>query len=175
MKLSQTKNAIRLTAEVLLITSGCLAQNIPRTIWGKWIVKRELPTRTISCWGEEDAKKIIGTQIEYSDKVFRWKGVATNNPIAAERTVTADQFRDENSSPSSNGSQVSFHQLGILAKQATEISIQHEPAKITGATIEIPGDSVLVKDSNTIVFSVCNIYFEAKRVQDNRQDPHADH
>jgi hypothetical protein len=130
------KKAIQLIAGVLLITSGCLAQNIPSTIWGKWIVQRELPTRTVSCWGEEDAKKIIGTQIEYSDKVFRWKGIA---------------------------------------KQATEISIHHEPANITGATIEIPGDSVLVKDANTIIFSVCNTYFEAKRIRDNRQDPHAGH
>jgi hypothetical protein len=169
------KKAIQLIAGVLLITSGCLAQNIPSTIWGKWIVQRELPTRTISCWGEEDAKKIIGTQIEYSDKVFRWKGIATSNPTAEERTWTADKFRDENSSPSSSGSQVSFQQLGIVAKQATEISIHHEPANITGATIEIPGDSVLVKDANTIIFSVCNTYFEAKRIRDNREDPHAGH
>ena len=175
MEVSKIKNAIRLIAGVLLITSGCLAQSIPSRIWGKWIVKRELPTRAISCWGEEDAKKVIGTQIEYSDKVFRWKDVATRNPTAEERTVTADKFRDENSSPSSNGSQVSFQQLGIVAKQATEISIHHDPANITGATIEIPGDSVLLKDSNTLIFSVCNIYFEAKRIHDNRQDHDANH
>jgi hypothetical protein len=89
--------------------------------------------------------------------------------------VTADQFSLENSSPSSNGSQVSFHQLGIVAAKALEISIHHEPANITKATVEIPGDSVLVKNSNTIIFSVCNTYFEATRIHDNRQDPHADH
>ncbi len=117
-------------------------------------------------------KRLIRTQIEYSDKIFRWNRVVTNNPISKTRTVTADQFSTENSSPSSNGSQVSFQQLGIVAKQAEEISIQHEPAKITEAMNEIPGDSVLVKDPNTIIFSVCNIYFEAKRI-DNRQDPRA--
>jgi hypothetical protein len=168
MKLSRTQNTIRLAAATFLLASGCLAQTIPRTIWGKWIVQRELPTKTISCWGDADATKIIGTQIEYSDKDFRWSRVTTSNPTAKTRTVTADQFRDENSSPSSHGSQISFHQLGIVAKQATEISIHHQPANITGATIEIPGDSVLVKDSNTIIFSVCNIYFEAKRVRDNK-------
>jgi len=159
---------LRLALSTLLLAAGCAAQSIPKEIWGKWIIRRELPTTTISCWGEADARKIIGTQIEYSDKIFLWNGIATNNPRAEARIVTADQFRKENSSPSSNGSQVSFHQLGIVAKQATEISIQHEPANITGATVEIPGDSVLVKDSNTIIFSVCNIYFEAKRVHDNR-------
>ena len=70
--------------------------------------------------------------------------------------------------PVQNGSQVSFHQLGIAAKSAREISIHHAPANISGATVEIPGDSVLVKDSDTIVFSVCNIYFEAKRVHDSK-------
>jgi hypothetical protein len=152
-----------LLAEILLISSGCVAQNIPGVIWGQWIVRRELPSRTVSCWGEADAKTIIGTQIEYSDKVFRWNGVVTNNLTNETKTVTADQFSHENSSPSSNGSQVSFHQPGIGAKSAREISIHHEPANISGATVEIAGDSVLVEDSDTIVFSVCNIYFEAKR------------
>jgi hypothetical protein len=168
MRLRRTGRTIRLVAEILLISSGCGAQNIPSLIWGKWIVRRELPSRTISCWGENDAKAIIGTQIEYSDKIFRWNGVVTNNPTSETKTVTADQFSNENSSPSSNGSQVSFHQLGIVAKSAREISIHHEPANISGATVEIPGDSVLVKDSDTIVFSVCNIYFEAKRVHDSK-------
>jgi len=144
------------------------SQSIPKGIWGKWTIRRELPTRTISCWGEADAKRIIGTQIEYSDKLFRWYRIATNDPTAEVRTVTATQFETENSSPSVNGSQVSFQQLGILAGQATEISIHHEPANVTKATVEIPGDSVLVKDANTIVFSVCNVYFEAKRVRASR-------
>jgi hypothetical protein len=159
---------IHLISGILLLASGCVAQTIPSTIWGKWIIHRELPTRTISCWGDADAKKIIGTQIEYSDKIFRWKRVVTNNPTAEARTVTADQFSKENSSPSSNGSQVDFRQLGIVARRALEISIHHDPADISGATYEIPGDNLLVKDPNTIVFSVCNIYFEAKRIRNNR-------
>jgi hypothetical protein len=144
------------------------AQSIPKEIWGKWTIRRELPTRTISCWGEADARKIIGTQIEYSDKIFRWNRVTTNDPTAEVRTVTAARFEKENSSPSVNGSQVSFQQLGVLAGQVTEISIHHEPADLTKATVEIPGDSVLVKDANTIIFSVCNLYFEATRARSSR-------
>jgi hypothetical protein len=136
---------------------------MPQEIWGTWIVRRELPTRTISCWGESDAKKIIGSQIEYSEKVFRWNKLTVKNPTVETRTVTAEQFRQANSSPSSNGSQVNFRQLGIVAKQITEISIDHEPANLSRATTEIPGDDVLVKDPNTIIFSVCSVYFEAKK------------
>jgi hypothetical protein len=144
------------------------AQSIPKEIWGKWTIKRELPTKTISCWGNADAKKILRTQIEYSDKIFRWNKVVTNNPTAEAKIVTGEQLSKENSSPSSNGSQVDFNQLGIVAKQVEEISIRHEPANISGATDEIPGDNILVKDSDTIIFAVCNIYFEAKRVHDHR-------
>ncbi len=129
MKLSQTKNAIRLAAEVLLITSGCLAQNIPRTIWGKWIVKRELPTGTISCWrrgrreeNHRDSDRVVPTK----------SSVGKASPrvilIAEERTVTADQFHDENSSPSSSGSQVSFHRLGI-PRQASNRNINSGRAR----------------------------------------------
>jgi hypothetical protein len=144
------------------------AQSIPKEIWGTWIIQRELSTKTISCWGEEDAKKIIGTQIEYSEKIFRWDKLTTSSPRTKIKIVTADQFSTENSSPSSNGSQVDFHQLGLVARKAMEISIDHEPANISGATVEIPGDELLVKDANTIVFSVCNLYFEAKRVHNKK-------
>jgi hypothetical protein len=153
---------------MLVISGVASAQSIPKEIWGKWIIQRELSTRTISCWGAADAKKLIGTQIEYSDKIFRWDHITTNDPKAEVRAVTAEQFSTENSSPSSSGSQVDFHQLGIVAAQTKEISIQHKPANISRATSEIPGDSVLVKDPNSIVFAVCNVYFEAKRLQDER-------
>src|SRR5579862_2111694 len=140
------------------------AQSIPKDLWGKWKIVRIIRTRTISCWGESDAKQILGTEIEYSEKSFRWKHSMTTDPLVEDRVVTADQFRDENSSPSTNGSQADFQQLGIRANHVREISIDHEPGNITHATVEIPGDSLLVKDPNTIVFSVCNIYLEAKRI-----------
>jgi hypothetical protein len=157
---------------VIVLLGGAVvmrSQSIPKELWGTWRISRELSTKTISCWGEGDAKTIIGTRIEYSDKIFRWNGkVTVNNPVTKTRIVTADQFQRENSSPSSNGSYVDFRQLGIAAKEATEVSIQHEPANISGATVEVPGDEVLLKDENTIVFSVCSLYFEANRVHDKK-------
>ena len=141
------------------------AQAIPKELWGKWIVRRELPTTTISCWGEPEAKKIIGTELEYSDKHFRWNGITTKDPTAEMRIITAKQFQDENSGGSVNSSQVTFQQLGIKQESAVEITIQHKDAHVSAATNEIPGDEVLVKDANTIVFSVCSLYFEANRVR----------
>jgi len=141
------------------------AQNIPQDLVGKWVIQREIPTRTISCWGEKEAKAIIGTDIEYTADSFRWKDIVVKHPTITVAIVSAEQFQRENSSPGANGSQVSFRQLGIDAPEMKQVSINHEPAEITGATTEIPGDEVLLKNRNAIVFSVCNVYFEAKRLR----------
>src|SRR5262249_22680949 len=130
---------------LILIFAGlaiaCPAQTIPQELWGKWKITRGIPTGAIGCWGKAEAKKLIGTQIEYSNDVFRWKDVVTKNPKAEVKSVSAAQFQQDNSSPSSNGSQVSFQQLGIKAGTAKQIIIQHDDANVTGATAEIPGDN----------------------------------
>ena len=140
------------------------AQNIPKELVGKWVIQRELPTRTISCWGEKEAKAIIGSEIEYTSDSFRWKHVVVKHPTVEVQVVSAEQFERENSSPSVNGSQVSFRQLGINGPESKQVTFDHLPAEITKATTEIPGDALLFKNRNTIVFSVCNVYFEAKRL-----------
>jgi len=150
---------------ILLVSSVLAGQNIPQELVSKWVVQRELPTRTISCWGEKEAKALIGTEIEYTVDSFRWKHIVVKHPTVTVAIVSAEQFQSENSSPSVNGSQVSFRQLGIHASQMKQVSINHQPAEITGATTEIPGDVVLLKNHDAIVFSVCNVYFEAKRLR----------
>lgn len=149
----------------LLAGAVVTAQNIPQELVGKWLIQRELPTRTISCWGEKEAKTIIGSEIEYKADSFGWKGIVVKHPTVEVHVVSAEQFERENSSPSVNGSQVSFRQLGINVPEAKQVTIEHPPAEITKATTEIPGDVLLLKNRNTIVFSVCNLYFEAKRLQ----------
>jgi hypothetical protein len=149
---------------LLALVTGGAAQIIPSQLWGKWRIRNEVPTSTISCWSEAEAKAIIGTEIEYAADYFRWRNVITKHPAAEVREVEAEQFRVENSGEGASSSQVSFHQLGINAPKATQVTINHPPADVTGGTTEIPGDKVLLADRNTIIFSVCNVYFEAKRV-----------
>lgn len=114
--------------------------------------------------GRKEAKAILGTEIEYTTDSFRWKRIVVKHPTVAVVVVSAEQFQRDNSSPSVNGSQVSFRELGINAPEMKQVSINHAPAKIAGATTEVPGDVVLLKNRDAIVFSVCNIYFEAKRL-----------
>jgi hypothetical protein len=81
------------------------------------VVRREVPTTTMSCWGEPEARKIIGSEIEYSEKMFRWSSIITNDPVAESKVITAPQFHDDNSGGSVNSSQVDFRQLGIKQSQ----------------------------------------------------------
>jgi hypothetical protein len=157
------KKMLVLVTVFLGFVTATPSQTIPKELRGTWVVRREVPTNTISCWGEKEAKKIIGTEIEYSAQRFRWKRVVTKNPDVEAKTVTAQQFHEANSGGGTNSSQVTFAQLGIKEESALQITIRHPSATITEATGEIPGDNVLVKDKNTITFSVCNVYFEAER------------
>jgi hypothetical protein len=155
-----------LTIILATFATTAMAQAIPSELWGTWVVRRELPTSTISCWGETEARAIIGTEIEYGADSFRWKDKITRHPTADVSVLTAKQFHDENSGQGANSSQVSFDQLGIKGSTAKQVTINHPGAtsKLPGEPSEIPGDVVLLKSHNTIVSSVCNVYFEAKRV-----------
>ncbi|HEY2461143.1 MAG TPA: hypothetical protein VGI16_10050 [Candidatus Acidoferrum sp.] len=90
-------NSSLLLATLLIfqLLSSVPQQTIPKELWGTWIVQREIPTRTITCWDERQAKKLIGTQIEYSATLFRWNKVVTRNPIAEVTTIGARQFQRE--------------------------------------------------------------------------------
>lgn len=158
-----TQRFFRAAFGLFCLTSTAFAQPIPREIWGKWVVRRDLPTHMISCWGDEDARKLVGTEIEYSAELFRWKDVVTKNPIAVTTVITAQQFHDAYSGKGAGSSDVTFAEIGINAGQAKEIRIRHRAAHISDATTEIPGDDVLVRDQDTIIFSVCSVFFEAKR------------
>jgi hypothetical protein len=140
--------------------AGIAAQKMPEDLLGKWRVRRILPVDTVSCWSDKEARDLLGTEIEYSNDVFRWRGELIEHPSFDIRVITANEFQKEYSGSSSS---VDYRSLGIRASQATKVQINHPPARITGGSIEIPGDVVLIKDRNTIVFSVCNVYFEAKR------------
>src|SRR5258708_8039348 len=101
------------------------AQPVPKDIWGHWVVTGQLAATTSSCWGEAEAKKLIGTELAYSAQSFGWKNVRAENPTATTRTLTAQQFHDENSGVGSKSSQVTFAQLGSKTDHVLEIKIFH--------------------------------------------------
>ena len=158
-----------LVLATMLLLSNSLSQTVlsgavPDYLLGKWKVVRLLPTRTISCWGNKDAKQVVGTTIEYSHRSIQWNERNVQITNANVRLLTAQQFHDENSGGGPRDSQIDFVQLGIREERARQITMDHTPAQLTGATTEFPGDDVLVKSPDSFVFSLCGLYFEAKRI-----------
>ena len=107
---------------------------------------------------------LIGSEIEYSLKLFRWKNARIREPRILTEKFNAKEFHDFHSGGSSTGSQVTLQELGFASDHVEIVNIQHSPASVTGGTNEIPGDHVICKDENTIIFPVCNEWFEAKRI-----------
>jgi len=157
---------LRAGCALLLLAAQAAApvsHEIPAALRGEWVITRLIPTRTISCWDSRDAKKLLRTTLHYGTDSFQWKDRGVPNTDVTMQSMTAFQFRDAYSGGGAADSKIDFAQLGIRAPSATIVTLSHPDANITGATTEIPGDWVLLKNESTIVISVCNLYFEAHR------------
>jgi hypothetical protein len=154
---------LRLIVLSPLLFATTSAQEIPAEIQGRWVVSRVIPTRTITCWGQKQAGALIGTEIDYTPEFLQWKDLVVRHPLVSVSEVTAEQFLDEYSGGGAADSQVDFKQLGIKAGSVKRIVLKHEPLRDMGGEFFVPGDEVLIKDSNVIIFSGCNVYFEAHR------------
>jgi hypothetical protein len=148
---------VLLSMLIALQSAAPVTHEIPAQLQGDWVVTRLLSTRTISCWGNRDAKKLLKTSIHYGTDSFRWKDHRAPDTEVAIRSITAFQFRVEYSGGGAADSQIDFSELGIRAPSATIVTLSHPDANITGGTTEIPGDWALLKSSDTIVISVCNL------------------
>jgi hypothetical protein len=158
------RNYVKQTLIALLIVAAAghvAAEPLPARLRGSWRITRILPTHNVTCWGQDQAVKLVGTTLTYSEHSMHWYGGAVPLQGIVTREVSADQFYKENSG--SGGYDVDLKMLGIRAESVTEVDLQHEDADITGATTEVPGDAVLLAGPNRIVISACSVYYEAVR------------
>ncbi len=141
-------------------SASLTAEPLPGRLQGTWRITRVLPTTNSACWNRTQAQPLIGSTLTYRGTSLVWRGGAVPLDDIITRTVTDDQFRKENAG---GESPASFAQLGIRSRAVLEVDLQHEDADVTGATTEVPGDSVLLAGPNRIVVSACGVYFEATR------------
>ncbi len=154
---------VRTLVATALLAVGSLATSaepLPPSVAGSWRITRVLPTTNIGCWSPDQAKDLVGSTLTYGSSSMRWHGGEVTLEGVSTRQVTAAQFRKETAS---SGDGADFAQLGIRSARVLEVDMQHEDMDITGASTEVPGDSVLVVSPNRIVVSACGVYMEATR------------
>lgn len=154
-----TKTVSRCTAvflSALLLSTSLAAESLPSRLQGTWRITRVLPTSNTACWGREQAEPLVGSTLTYREDSLRWRGGSVPLNDIVIRNVSAHQFSQENND-------AKFGELGIRANSITEVDLQHEDMDITGATTEVPGDSVLLAGPNRIVVQACGVFFEAMR------------
>lgn len=150
-------------AAFLLLAAPLSAEPLPRRLQGAWRITRVLPTSNTACWGRKQAQPLIGSILTYRDDSLRWRGGTVPLEDVSTRTVTADEFSKENGGSAGSDRAASFTQLGIHFRTVLEVDLQHQDMDITGATTEVPGDSVLLAGPNRIIVSACGVFFEATR------------
>jgi hypothetical protein len=128
---------------------------MPASIAGSWRIVKILPTHNAACWGKDQAAQLVGSTLRYQEGSMLWKGGAVQVPEALSRSLSRRKFQDEY--------KVDLTELGIKAAEVTEIDLQHEDADITGATTEVPGDTVVLAGPGRIVVSACGVFYEAVR------------
>jgi hypothetical protein len=146
-------------ATVLCVCSlSIAAEPMPSRLVGTWKITRVLPTRNVSCWDEKQAQALLGTRLEYRKSSMRWHDHEIPVLDVIARSITADEFIREGGHPPPT-----FKELGIRTARVTEVDLQHDDADITGASTEVPGDTVLLAAPNRIVVTACGVYYEAVR------------
>lgn len=142
---------------------------LPRELAGTWRITRVLPARPGSaCWTEEQAAPLVGSVLTYTPTSLRWRGGVVLLTGVTTRTVsTADLAEEElRGDPA-----LTLADLGFRGLHVREVNLQHEDADVTGATTEVPGDSVLLSGPGRLVLSACGVYLEARRAVTHSVEP----
>ena len=160
---ARTAACIALVATTMAATTS--SEPLPSQLAGTWRITRVLPTKNTACWSDEQARPLIGSTLTYRTNAMRWRGGQVPLEDINTRQVTDREFRKENAG-------ADFEQLGIHSPKVLEVDLQHEDADITGASTEVPGDSVLLAGPGRIVVSACGVYFEAMRGGTQRATTH---
>lgn len=150
--------SLALTALLSPITAPTLPSSpVPARLQGTWRITRSLPTHAVACWDDTRARQLLHTNLVYRPHSMHWRGGEVPLQDAFTREITAQEFRQENTG-------ADFAQLGIHTSPITEVDLQHEDTDITGATTEVPGDSILLATPNRIIISACHVFYEATRL-----------
>lgn len=142
-------------ATAALLAGAAGAQQMPAALAGRWKIVKILPSHNVACWDEQRAGTLIGTTLRYMPGKLVWQGGEIAITEVFRRRISESKFAEEN--------RTGLPELGIRTETVEEINLQHEDADFTGATTEVPGDSVLLAGAGRIVVSACGVFYSARR------------
>jgi hypothetical protein len=126
------------------------AQISARSIYGRWKIKRIIPTSNIQT-SVDDAKKYLGMEIVYSADEFKFDGEAAAHPKYKTGNMSAATFYEEY--------RAQLKELGVTHGAVSTVEVQDSK----GEAVLNPGALVFVRSVNTIVTVWDGIYFEVMR------------
>lgn len=159
----------RLPAPLLLLVFAValapklVAQDhLPQQLAGAWRIARILAVAQGACYSARQAQPLVGSTLRYAPRSMRWRGGTVMLTGVVTHPVNSNDLKAE-SAVSGTGQAPELAALGIPGATVVEVNLQHEDADITGATTEVPGDTVLLAAPGRIVVSACGVYMEARR------------
>ncbi len=135
---------------VLAIAPAALAQ-MPKELGGCWQTTKALQTSNVRSLTPVEANTFLGRKLLFSPALARSGGTSLQSPQYYVRKVAAADFADAFG--------IAFRDIGILEKSAVEIDIYREKNQLT----EFPGNLVLIKNSQSILWNWRGVFFEASR------------
>jgi TonB family protein len=137
---------------------------VPEDLQGTWVVKRYIPLYTgVGCFGEEEINSLVGTVIEYKANSIHWNDRTLPVSRVESANLSAEQFVHSQEPTGSYGGVVTFRDFGIQADAVHKITIEHPEVDLGWGDTSFPGDNGLLKTPTTLLYTVCNVWFEVEK------------
>jgi hypothetical protein len=142
---------------VIALSAIVFASNPPATLWGAWIVKRDLRVPGIVGLSQKEIDQIVGTRILYSKSCAQSGQAVVRSPDYASTILSEREFFDY--------AHASLKQLGITGTTTTKVTLTgsgEPPLRFVGNIVFLGGKLPVIE--------VEGVFFElqkAKSIADN--------
>ncbi len=151
------QSRVTLSAAVLASALAVLAgpnmawAQMPKELGGCWQTTRVLQTSNVQSLTPAAARAFLGRKLKFSPSLARSGDAVLQLPQYYVRQVKAADFADAFAIP--------LKDIGITENSALEVDIYREKNQLT----EFPGNLVLLKNKQSILWNWRGVFFEAKR------------
>ena len=124
---------------------------MPKELAGCWQTTRALQTSNPQSLSPAEARAFLGRKLRFTPSLARSGDAVLKAPQYYVRQVKASDFADAFT--------ITLKDIGISGDSAVEVDIYREKNQLT----EFPGNLVLLKNKQSILWNWRGVFFEAKR------------